>query len=126
MKISHANRRHIFIYLRLGLCMCIMVQHIRYIWLFSILIKLSGDVKENPSSKLKPFQNFSICQWNVNIVSDHYFSKLCILRAYISIHKFYVICSSETFLNSDTAFDDHNLKIEEYNIAKSDQPSKSS
>ena len=44
-----------------------------------------------------------------------------LLRAYTSIHKFDVICISETFLNSDTAFDD-NLKIEGYNIVRSDHP----
>ena len=32
---------------------------------------------------------------------------------------------SETFLNSDTAFDDGTLKIEGYNIARSDHPSNS-
>ena len=60
-------------------------------------------------------------QWNVNSVSVHNFSKVSLLRAYTSIHKFDVICISETFLNSDTAFDD-NLKIEGYNIVRSDHP----
>ena len=32
---------------------------------------------------------------------------------------------SETFVNSDTAFDDGTLKIEGYNIARSDHPSNS-
>ena len=53
------------------------------------------------------------------------FSKVSLLRAYIFIHKFDVICISETFLNSDTTFNDDNLKIEGYNIALSDHPSNS-
>ena len=47
------------------------------------------------------------------------FSKVFFLRTYISIYKFNVICISETFINSDTAFDDDNLKIEGHNIVRS-------
>ena len=52
-------------------------------------------------------------------------SKVFILTAYISIHKFDVICISETFLNSDITFDDDSLMIEGYNIARSDHTSNS-
>ena len=96
------------------------VLYLRYIWLYSILVKLSGDVEEKSGLKPKPCQSFSICHWNVNSVSTHNFSKVSLLRAYISIHKFDVICISETFLNSDTAVNDDNLKIEGYNIVRSD------
>ena len=98
------------------------VLYLRYIWLYSILVKLSGDVEENPGPKPKPCQSFSICHWNVNSVSAHNFSKVSLLRAYIPVHKFDVICISETFPNSDTGFDDDNLKIEGYNIVRSDDP----
>ena len=101
------------------------VVYLRYIWLCSILVKLRGDVEENPGPKPMPCQSFSICHWNVNRVSAHNFRKVSLLRAYISIHKFDVICISETFLNSDTAFDDDNLKIEGCNIVRSDHPSDS-
>ena len=78
MKFFHANCRYIFIYLRLALYICMMVLHIRYIWLSSILVKLSADVEENPVPKRKSCQCFSICHWNVNSVSDHKFSKVCL------------------------------------------------
>ena len=58
-------------------------------------------------------------------VSAHNFSKVFLLRPYISIHKFDVIYISETFLNADTAFDYANLKIEWDNIVRSDHPSNS-
>ena len=64
-------------------------------------------------------QIFRICDWNENSVLAHNFRKVSLLRAYISIHKFDIICIPEAFLNSDTAFDDDNFKIEGYNIAKS-------
>ena len=53
------------------------------------------------------------------------FSKVFLLRAYISIHKFDAICTSETFLNSDTAFVDDNLMIVGYENARSDSTSNS-
>ena len=101
------------------------VLYLRYIWRSSILVKLSDDVEENPGPKAKPCQSISICHWNVNSVSANNFSKVSPLRAYIFIHKFDVICLSETLLNSDTAFDGDNLKIEGYNIMRSDHPSNS-
>ena len=102
-----------------------MVLYVRYIWLYRILVKLSGHVEENPGPKPKPCQSFSICHWNVNSVSAHNFSKVSLLRAYIFIHKFGAICISDTFLDSDTAFDDDNLKIEGCKILRPDHPSDS-
>ena len=86
---------------------------------------MSGDVEENARPKPKPYQTFSICHWNVSSVLADNFSEVSLLRAYISIHKFDVICISETFLYSDTAFDDGNLKIEGYTIVRSDHLSNS-
>ena len=100
-----------------------MVLYIRNTCLFSILVRLSGDVEENIGPKPKSCQSFLICHWNVDSVSTHNFSKVFLLRAYLSIHKFDVICISETFLNSDTTFGDDNLIIEGYNIVRSDHPS---
>ena len=82
-----------------------MMVYIRYIWFYSILVKLSSDAEKNPVPKPKPCQSLSIFHWNINSVSTHNFSRVSLLRGYISIHKFYVICISETFLNSDTVFD---------------------
>ena len=111
-KFFDANCKHIFIYLRLAFHILTTVLYLRYIWLYSILVK-------NPSPKPKPCKIFRICDWIENIVLAHNFRKVSLLRAYISMHKFDVICIPETFLNSDTAFDDDNFKIEGYNIAKS-------
>ena len=114
----HANCKRIFIYLRLALYICMAVLYLRYIWLSSILIKLGFDVEENLDPRPRLCQSLSICHWNVNSVSAHNFSKVFLLRAYISTHKFDVIRISQTFLNFDTEFDDENLKIEGYNIVR--------
>ena len=67
-----------------------------------------------------------ICgNFSANLFHSKSYRNFYLLRAYIYIHKFDIICISETFLNSDTAFDDDNLKIEGYNIVRSDHPSNS-
>ena len=39
------------------------------------------------------------------------YKKVSILLAYISVHKFDIICFSETYLNSENSPDDNNLEI---------------
>ena len=53
------------------------------------------------------------------------FTKVSLLSAYISVHKFDIICLSETYLNSETPSDDKNLKIGRYNLVREDHPSNS-
>ena len=59
----------------------------------------------------------------MNNISAHNYIKVSLLRAYISTHKFDVICISETYLDSDTSDDDDNLKIAGYNLIRADHPS---
>ena len=58
----------------------------------------------------------------MNSISAHNYIKVSLLRAYISTHKFDVICISETYLDFDTTDDDHNLKIASYNLIRADHP----
>ena len=39
------------------------------------------------------------------------------------MHKFDIICISESYLNSDTSSNDNNLNIPGYNISRADHPS---
>ena len=48
--------------------------------------------------------------------------KLTILRAYITVHGFEVICLSETYLDSSILHDDDNLQISGYNLYNEDHP----
>ena len=59
----------------------------------------------------------------MNSISAHNNIKVSLLRAYISTHKFDVICISETYLDSDTSDDDSNLKIAGYNLIRADHSS---
>ena len=72
-------------------------------------MKLCGDFEEKLAPKPSSNQVFSICHWNLNSISVSYI-KLSILRPYLSTHKFDVICISETFLDSNTSYEDANLE----------------
>ena len=90
-------------------------------WLYSLLILLSADVELNPGPKRVSISNSSKCHWNLNSISAH--NCLFLLKAYIAIHKFKIICLSEIYLDSSTTSDDDNLAISGYNLIRSDHPS---
>ena len=85
------------------------------------MITLSGDVELNPGPKGKATQTLLICHWDLNSICAHEFAKLSLLRAYVSIHKFDIICLSETYL--DSSIDDVSLEISGYYLIRSDHPS---
>ena len=53
------------------------------------------------------------------------FTKFYLLSAYISVHKFDIICLSEIYLNSKILSDDENLEIAGYILVWEDHPSNS-
>ena len=91
-------------------------------WLYSLLILLSADVELNRGPKRVSNSNISICHWNLNSLSAHNYIKLSLLKAYIAIHKFDIICLWETYLDSRTTSDDDNLAISGYNVISSVHP----
>ena len=64
-----------------------------------------------------------ICQWNLNSMLAHNYSKISLLTVYISIHHFDIIFLSETYLTSTTDINNENLKIPGYIIYRVDHPS---
>ena len=48
-----------------------------------------------------------------------------LLKAYSAVHKFNIICLSETYLNSGFPFDDDNLDIASYIMVRADHPANS-
>ena len=90
-------------------------------WLYKIfLILLNGDVEINPRPRRNTDETFSICHWNLNSLLAYNCNKLFLLRAYIAVRKFDVICLSETCLDSTVASDDGNLEITGFNLVRSD------
>ena len=99
--------------------------YVHHIWLSLTIIRLSGDNEENPGPKCNSNQSFSICHWNLNSITAHNYLKIFLLRAYISLHNFDVVCISETYLDSTTALNDENLAITGYNLLRADHASNS-
>ena len=82
-----------------------------HIWLCFIIIKRSGNVKENPGPQYNSCQNFSVFHWNLNNICAYNFIKLSLLRAYIAANQCNVLCLRETFLDSGILSDEVNLDI---------------
>ena len=57
--------------------------YVHHIWLSLTIIRLSGDIEENPGPKCNSNQSFSICHWNLNSITAHNYLKKSLLRAYI-------------------------------------------
>ena len=67
-------------------------------WLYGpFLILLSCGVETNPGPSHNSREYFSICHWNLNSVSAYNYTKLSSLNAFIAVHKFDMICLSETY-----------------------------
>ena len=94
------------------------IHAILTLWFESILITLSGGVETNPGPKRNSAETISFCHWNLNNISSHNYVKISLLKAYMTVHKFDIICLSETYLDSSTRPDDDNLEIEGYDIAR--------
>ena len=86
---------------------------------------LSLTVTTQKPNTCSPWTPCSICHWNLNSISVHSYAKMFLLKAYIAIHKFDIVCISEMYLDSNASPDNNNLKISRYNLILSDHPSNS-
>ena len=50
---------------------------------------------------------------------------MSLLKVYLTVHKFDIVCLPETYLNSNTALDNDDLGISGYNLIRSDYSSNS-
>ena len=84
------------------------------------LLNCCGDIEINPGSRQSSLTFF---HWNLNGIASHDFIKTSLLHGYIIDCNFGIICLSETFLKSSFNREDDKLKIEGYNLIRSDNPS---
>ena len=89
----------------------------------SLWSMLSGDAELNPVPLSNCKEYFWICQWNLTSISVHDYSKLFLLKAYIILHKFNIICLSETYLDSTAPTDADKLQFLWYPLICCDHPS---
>ena len=90
------------------------------VWLCSCLIILSGDVELTTGPKDTVSKCFSICHWNLSNILTHDYSKIFLLKTYISVHKFDIIFLSETYLDSTAPLHDESLVIFGSNVIRFD------
>ena len=81
-----------------------------------------GDTEANPGPK---YSSLTFCHWNLNGLTAHDNIKISLLQAYVTQYNCDIICLSETFLNSSIQNDDDRIKIDGYNLIRSDHPSDS-
>ena len=104
----------------LSSCLIRLHSFMHFFWFYIKKIILSGDVETNPGPQSKRCQEFSICHWNLNSIATHSFIKVSLLKAYITIYNYDVICLSETYLDSSILSDDKNLEIPGYDLIWAD------
>ena len=114
--------RHFFLYIFI-LISILVVLHLWSHSNFLLSIRLlSGDAEMNPESKLISKESFLICHRNLNSITAHNYTKRLLLKTYIAVYNFNIICLSETYLDSKTLPDDDNLHILGYNFVRYDHP----
>ena len=96
-----------------------------FISFFSRKLFLSGDIETNPDPRRNLSNYFAICHWNLNSIPAHNFAKVQLLKGYLAVHKFDIVCLSETYVNSSFPFDDDNLDIPDYIMIRADHPANS-
>ena len=94
--------------------------YVYHIWLCFKIIKRRGDIEENSGPKCNSNQSFFICHPNPNSITAHNCFKISLLRAYISLYNFDVICKSEAYLESATSLDYKNVAFARYNLLRVD------
>ena len=100
-------------------------NYLYHIWLFQTLMYLSGDIEKNLGPSKGFSKTFSIGYWNLNSLGAHNFTKVSLLKAYLSVPRYDIFCISQTYLNSSITKDDDNLQISGYSLIRSDHPSNS-
>ena len=90
---------------------------------FLNLLLQHGDIETNPGPRGNHSQYFSFCHWNLNSLPAHNYAKVPLLQAFNAIHKFDLICLSESYLNSSITMDEKSLIIDGYKLIRADHPS---
>ena len=79
---------------------------------------MSIDIKKNPRPSPTSSQNFLICDWNSQKTA-HSYVKISLLKAYVSVYKFKIICLSETYLDPSVPLRNVSLEIQGYEFDQS-------
>ena len=96
----------------------LLASYLCQVWPCKLHINLSGAIEVIPGPNSNSCETFSIFHWNLNSISAHNFSKVSFLNAYTSLHRFDIICLSETYLDSSILCHDPNLEVQRYDLIR--------
>ena len=88
----------------------------------SNLLMQCGAIEVNPGLK---YSSLTFCHWNLNGLTAYDNIKISLLQAYVTQYNCDIIFLSETFLNSSIQNYDDRIKIDGYNLIRSDHPTDS-
>ena len=74
-----------------------------------------------PVAKTKPNDNLLVYHWNMNSIPSHNFQKIAVRESFVAMHKFDIICMSESFLNN--SYEDNDLNLNGYSFLRAEHPS---
>ena len=87
-----------------------------------LILLMDGDIESNPEPKTiteNPFF-FSYCYWNFNNLLAH--NKLSVLEAYNIAHKYDVIFTPESYLDSTIPLDYNSVFLSDYSLTCAEHP----
>ena len=88
-----------------------------------LLLFMLGDIELNSGpNKTNSSCKFSVCYWNLNSLAAHNFEKVGLLEAFNAINKFYIICVSESYLDSTFSSNNEQINIKGYKLVRADHP----
>ena len=99
-----------------------------YVFLFIIILHISDTIsalrryKNKSRSRPRLLEQFPFVHCNLNSIAAHNFIKMSLLQGYNSIHRFDIICLSETYLDNSYPTDDDQLAFPGYNLIRADNP----
>ena len=89
--------------------------------IFFCLLELVGDIEFSPEPGSS--QSFSVCYWNLSVMSAHKYHRISLLTTCMSAHNFSITCLSETYLTSSIDINDGNYAMPEYIMCRINHPS---
>ena len=84
-----------------------------------------NDIEVNPGPELDSSKNYTTSHWNLNSIAVHNFSKINLLKTYLTIYKTDIVCLSETYFDCSFPVNDENVVVQCYNLVRYDHPTNS-
>ena len=91
-----------------------------FVCCMALTLFIYGDVGLKLGLRNTKSYYFLLCHWNLNSLPAYDFSKRSLIEAYNTHHNFYMICLSETYLNSSYADDNTRLNLKDFTLIRAD------